>query len=60
MPWSPSDAQRHTKKADTEKKRRLWSDIANDVYERTGKGSDAIKAANAAVNRASQTKRKSK
>lgn len=60
MPWTPSEATKHTKKATTEKLRRLWADVANDTLDRTGKDGDAVRAANAAVNRATQTKRKSK
>ena len=29
MPWKPSDAKRHTKKADNSKKQRQWSDVAD-------------------------------
>lgn len=30
MPWTASDAERHTKKADTAAKRKRWAEIAND------------------------------
>jgi hypothetical protein len=50
MPWSPSDGPaRHTKKANTPKKRRQWSKVANEVRDRTGDEGRAVRAANAAV-----------
>jgi len=36
MPWTPSDAQRHDKAADTPKLQREWSHIANEVLKKTG------------------------
>jgi len=33
MPWKPSDAERHTKAADTDDKRELWADVANERLE---------------------------
>ena len=49
MPWTPRSATKFTKKADTPEKRKQWSDVANDVLDRTGDEGRAIKAANAAV-----------
>lgn len=49
MPWTPDDAPRHTKKADTPKLRRLWSEIANQVLDATGDEGRAIREANAVV-----------
>jgi hypothetical protein len=51
MPWSPSDATRHTKKANTPKKKRQFSDVANSVLARTGDEGRAIREANAVVGR---------
>lgn len=34
MPWTPEDSNKHTSKADTPKKMRQWSDIANSVRDR--------------------------
>lgn len=49
MPWDPRDAKRHTKKANTGKKGRQWSDVANSALKRgQGEGS-AIRQANAVV-----------
>lgn len=49
MPWSPRDALRHTKKADTPAKQRQWRDVANQTLKRTGDDAKAIREANAAV-----------
>jgi hypothetical protein len=49
MPFDPSDATRHTKKATTAKKRRTFSKTANAVLERTGDEGKAIRIANAQV-----------
>lgn len=29
MPWTPDDAERHTKKADTPARQKLWAAVAN-------------------------------
>ena len=34
MPWTPEDSKKHTGKADTPKKSKQWSDIANSVREK--------------------------
>ena len=57
MPWEPSDALEHTKKADTPEKRELWASTANSRLETCVKeGGDrkeceasAVRVANAAV-----------
>lgn len=50
MPWTPSDGpSRHTKKADTPKKRRQWADIANAELKKTGDDAKAIRIANGVV-----------
>ena len=33
MPWKPSDAERFTKSADTDDKKELWADVANERLE---------------------------
>jgi len=48
-PWAPSDATRHTKKANTAKKKRQFSHVANAVLAKTGDEGRAIREANAAV-----------
>lgn len=49
MPWKPSDATRHTHKADTPKKRRQWRDVANSELASGKPDSVAIRAADAVV-----------
>ena len=51
MPWSPEDAQRHTKKADTPKKQRLWAEIANKALRNGATEESAIRQADAVVAR---------
>jgi hypothetical protein len=51
MPWNPSDATRHTKKATTPKKKRQFADVANSVLARTGDEGRAVREANAVVGR---------
>lgn len=59
MPWTATDATRHTKKADTAKKKRQWAEVANSALERCLEdGGDrdecetrAVKQANAVVAR---------
>jgi len=45
MPWKPSQSAKHDKDADTPKKKRQWSHIANTVLKKTGSESRAIRAA---------------
>jgi len=52
MPWTPDDARSHTKKATTEKARRQWAEIANQILEQTGDEGRAIREANAVIARA--------
>jgi uncharacterized protein YdaT len=49
MPWTAEDAERHTKKADSPKRQRMWAEIANSVLSDTGDEGRAIREANAAV-----------
>lgn len=49
MPWSPSDAAKRDKSANTPKKRRKWARIANAVLQRTGNEGMAIRVANSKV-----------
>ncbi len=51
MPWTPEDAPSHTKKATTDKAKRLWAEIANQVLARTGDEGRAIREANAVIAR---------
>ena len=49
MPWTQDDATSHTKKATTDKAKREWAEIANQVLERTGDEGRAIREANAVI-----------
>jgi hypothetical protein len=51
MPWSPKDASKHTKAADTTKLKELWADVANRALMEHDEGA-AIRIANAAVKKA--------
>ena len=51
MPWAPSDAEKHTKKADTPAKQRQWANVANNTLDKTGDEARAIREANAVVAR---------
>lgn len=58
MPWTPGQAAKHTKKADTPKLKRQWRDVADGELKRTGDDATAIRAANAVVARAKQKGKK--
>lgn len=49
IPWTPEQATKFTKAANTRKRKRAWSHVANSVLKQTGNEAKAIKAANAAV-----------
>ena len=51
MPWKPSDATRHTKKAKSPKAERQWRDVANSVLSKAGDEGRAVREANAVVKR---------
>lgn len=52
MPWSPGDGPaRHTRKADTPKKKRQWSEVANSALKRGQSEGSAVRQANAVVAR---------
>jgi hypothetical protein len=56
MPWTPNDAERHTRKATTSDLKELWAKIANEALERTGNEGRAIREANAVVARQTETR----
>jgi hypothetical protein len=60
MPWGPSDAARHTRKANSAKKKRQWAHVADSMLKRTGNESSAIRAANAAVAKSGRGSKKRK
>lgn len=49
MPWSPADASAKTKKASTQRLKRLWATVANKVLAESGDDAKAVREANAAV-----------
>lgn len=49
MPWGPSDATKHTHKADTPEKQKKWSAIADAILRESGDEGKAIRIANAKV-----------
>lgn len=51
MPWSPSSASRHTRRAKSPSAKRQWAAVANNVLAKTGNEGRAVRAANAAVKR---------
>lgn len=52
MPWQPSDAQRHTKKAKTPRHKAMWAAVANGVLKATGDEARAVREANGAIQEA--------
>ena len=54
MPWSPSDAGRHNRKAAKGKKSKQWAEVANSVLKKTGDEGRAVRTANGVVKRATK------
>lgn len=57
MPWKPSDAERHTKKASTPFKQRKWSEIANQLLKEGYSEGAAIRIANSIIKNGGRKKR---
>jgi hypothetical protein len=51
MPWTADDAERSTRSANTPRRKRLWSHVANKMLAEHGDEGAAKRAANAAVRR---------
>jgi len=49
MPWTATDAKRHTAKANTPAKRSQWAKVANSALRSGADEGSAIRQANAAV-----------
>ncbi len=50
MPWTPNNGpERHTRKADSPNKRKMWADVANSVLARTGDEAAAVREANGVI-----------
>jgi uncharacterized protein YdaT len=60
MPWTPSDATRHTKKARTAKSKRQFAHVANSMLKRGASEGAAIRAANSVVKRSSRKSKRGK
>lgn len=56
MPWTPTSAKSHTKKANTAKKQRQWAEVANSVLLRGASEGSAVRQANAAVKKSPKKK----
>jgi hypothetical protein len=56
MPWTPTDAERHTHKATTPALKELWARVANESLERTADEGRAIREANAVVARQAEAR----
>ena len=57
MPWRPDNAREHTRKADTGRKKRAWSKIANEALKSGKSEAAAIRIANAAVKKVGKGKK---
>ncbi len=55
MPWKPSQAKEHSKKADTPGKQRKWAEVANAVLKQVGDEGKAIRIANAKIGQQRRT-----
>jgi hypothetical protein len=51
MPWTASDAEKHTHKATTSELQELWAKVANERLEKTGNEGRAIREANSVIAR---------
>lgn len=51
MPWKPSSAPKHTKRAKSATAKRQWAHVADGVLAKTGDEKRAIREANAVVKR---------
>ncbi len=54
MSWTPEDAERHTRLADTPKKQEQWADVANSALDRGLSERSAIEEADAVVRRTTE------
>ena len=56
-PWDSSDAERHTKKANTAGKKRQWTHVANSALDSGDSEASAIRQANAVIKRRKRKKK---
>lgn len=57
MPWTPKDASKKTKKADTKQEKEQWAKTANKVLKSTGDEGKAVRIANSAIAKGERKKR---
>jgi uncharacterized protein YdaT len=57
MPWTSNDATTHNKKLTSPMKKKVWSQVANQVLAKTGDDGRAIREANFAANRAKKKRK---
>ena len=60
MPWTSSDAKRHTKKATTPARAKRWAAVANSALSSGKSEGSAVRIANAALKNRAQKKRNAK
>ena len=58
VPWTPSQASKHTKKAKSPRDKRQWRDIANSVLAKTGDDATAIRTANGVIKKRAKGKKR--
>lgn len=51
MPWRPEDAARHSRKANSPERQRIWAEVANRSLARDGDEARAIRIANFVIAR---------
>ena len=57
MPWTASDAQRHTRKAKTSKQKRQWAHVAESMRKRGASEGAAMRAANGVIAKGGRRKK---
>lgn len=60
MPWRPSSARKHTKRARSAKSKRQWSHVANSMLRRGASEGAAVRAANSVVKRRGKKRKSSR
>jgi hypothetical protein len=59
-PWGPKDAERHTRKANTPRLKKMWAATANSVLADYDDEAKAVRIANGVVADAKQKRKKGK
>lgn len=58
MPWGPGDASRHTKKANTPKRKRQWAHVADSALKRGESEGSAIRMASGVIRKGKRGKKR--